>query len=157
MGKVHAEISDALRAIMEASPLTRTAPPPVIVHMGLVFTEYQPGQSLCAEFPALPCFSNSAGATQGGILCAALDAVFGALAVLESGQPCVTLTLNTVYHRPVPADGAPYAVEVRLTEIADRFVYLQGAVRDQAGNEAVFSNTTMKIMGAPVAAPGEKS
>ena len=150
MADLHTELHAALHAVMSASPRTRFMPPPVMEHLEMLFTAYEPGASLRAAFPSRHPFANSAGIVQGGILCAALDCIYGSLAVLEARAPCVTLTLNCTYVRPVPADDEPYVVEVRLGQVEGRVIHLEGVVIDQAGAVAVTSTSTMKTVREPL-------
>lgn len=155
MADLHTELNAALHAIMSAAPRTRFMPPPVMLHMEMTFTGYEEGRALRAAFPARQHFSNSAGMVQGGVLCAALDSIYGALAVLETRAPCVTLSLNSRYRRPVPANDAPYTVEVRLGQVDGRLIHLEGDVIDQEGEVAVTSTATMKTVREPLAPPQE--
>ncbi|MBI2422432.1 MAG: PaaI family thioesterase [Candidatus Hydrogenedentes bacterium] len=150
MADLHTELHAALHAVMSASPRTRFMPPPVMEHLEMTFTAYQAGQSLRAAFPARHPFANSAGIVQGGILCASLDCIYGSLAVLATRAPCVTLTLNCTYLRPVPADERPYFVEVRLSEVEGRLIHMEGGVIDQEGAVAVTSTSTMKTVREPL-------
>jgi uncharacterized protein (TIGR00369 family) len=80
-------------------------PPDCFIAMKGEFVDYDSRRALAVSFPVLEESLNPLREMQGGFLVAAFDNVFGPLSYLAARRPCVTLTLNTQFIRPVsPGD-----------------------------------------------------
>lgn len=121
-------------------------PPPAFAHMGAEFQEYTRGGALRASFPASHAFANPMGVYLGAATGAAIDVLFGALAFLETGAACTTISMESSFIRPIFADGRRYVAEVRVVQRTKRLVFLEGLARNPEGKTAVTAKTTMMIL-----------
>ncbi len=140
------EITAALRALLPEG-LEAELPPPVIVELGLYFTDYLPGTAMTARCPAARKTTGPFGIVQGGILGVALDAVYGTLAYLEMKQPCVSISMDLNFVRPLPGDGQEFEIRTGVQETTRNFILMDGRITNQAGKTIARSTTTMKLMG----------
>jgi acyl-coenzyme A thioesterase PaaI-like protein len=141
----HEDILTALRDLMPEDLLDHV-PPQIFEELGVAFTVYKNKHYLAATFPAQQRFANPMGAFQGGIVDGALDVLYGSLAFfITGGRPAVTLTMESSFHRPIPANGQPFTAEVRLRAAHGRTIFLEGAVKGPDGKTAVTSATTLVI------------
>lgn len=122
-------------------------PPPIIDLIGLEFMEYIPGKSMRARCPAAHKLTGPLGVVQGGVLGVALDASYGSLAYLEMQQPCVTITMDLRFVRPLPGDGQDFEVLVAVLDKTRNFLLMEGQATNAEGKTVARSTTTMKLMG----------
>lgn len=142
----HEPILKALREIVPEA-LLDTIPPDIFDELGVEFSLYKAKQILTATFPAHARFANPMGTYQGGMQAAALDIIYGCLAMfITGGKPSVTLTMECSYHRPIPADDRNFLVEARLRAAHGTTVFLEGAVKTHDGKLATTSATSMAIV-----------
>lgn len=94
-----------MQELVHQNSLGAKFPPNCFVAMKAEFVDYESRRSLTVAFPVLEESLNPLRTMQGGFLVAAFDNVFGPLSYLAARYPCVTLTLNTQFIRPVePGD-----------------------------------------------------
>ncbi len=90
-----------MRDLEDQNSLGAKFPPNCFIAMKAEFVDYDSRRSLAVTFPVLDESLNPLGMMQGGFVVAAFDNVFGPLSYLAARCPCVTLTLNTQFIRPV--------------------------------------------------------
>ena len=121
-------------------------PPPIFEELGLRFTGDAPNESLSATFPYQKKFTNPMGVYQGGVQGAALDACYGTLAFLATKKPCVSVSMDTCFIRPLTAEQESFTVKVWLREVTRTLVFMEGEARLANGKLAATSSTIMKPM-----------
>jgi len=122
-------------------------PPKVFAELGMRFVSLLPDTSLTCRFPLQRRFANPMGVFQGGIMTAALAVAFGCLAFLTAGRPCVSLTIETAFIRPLAVhDDGFFTVEVAVRSVTNTFVFLEGSVQSQKGEMVATASTVMKIL-----------
>jgi uncharacterized protein (TIGR00369 family) len=98
-------LEEELQELVRLNGPGATIPPNCFVAMKAQFIEYESRRSLAVTFPVLEESLNPLRVMQGGFLVAAFDNVFGPLSYVAARCPCVTLSLNTQFIRPVePGD-----------------------------------------------------
>jgi len=138
-----------LERIRSVAPpgVTLEIPPKVFTELGMRFVSLVPDKSLTCRFPLQGRFANPMGVFQGGIMTAALDAAFGCLAFLAVGGPCVSLTIETAFIRPLAVrDNGFFTVEVAVRSITKAFVFLEGSARNENGEMVAAASTVMKVL-----------
>lgn len=136
----HEDIIERLRALAPEA-VRAQLPPAIFAEMGLRLAEYKEGRGLTCGFPAQARFANPWGLYQGGALMAAFDIAFGCLATLELHTACTTLSMESAFVRPLPADGAEFLVQVRLRAKTKSVLFMEGKARG-AGGRTVATATT---------------
>lgn len=143
------EGDDAITARLQSlvpAPIRERIPPPVIVELQGKLKVWVPGKSLTAHFPPQPRFSNVAGAVQGGILIAGLDAVMGCLSFLECGAPCTSLGIQTNFVRPILPEDGDFQICATFKTRTKSLSYVHGEVLSPDGTPAVIANMSMMIL-----------
>ena len=121
-------------------------PPPVIVELQGKLEKWIPGESLHGYFPPQPRFTNVAGAVQGGILIAAMDATMGCLAFLECSAPCTSLGIHTNFVRPVNPEDGPFEIRAAWKSRTKSLAYVHAEVLGPDGEPSVIANMSMMIL-----------
>ncbi len=80
---------------------TAQLPPNCSVLMKGEYVDYESRIKLKISFPVLSEYLNPMNSMQGGFIVAAFDNVFGPLSYLAAHQPCITVSLQTNYIRPI--------------------------------------------------------
>ena len=84
------------------------------------------------RFPFDERFANPIGTFQGGVLCAAIDNVFGPLWYLALRRPSVTLDLSTQFIRSFSAKDEYVEVEARVVSISSATLVMHAEVRSHS-------------------------
>lgn len=121
-------------------------PPPIVKELGLEFVEYLPGEAVMARCPAAHKLTGPMGVVQGGVVGVALDAAYGTLAYLEMKQPCITITMDLSFVRPLLGDGQDFHVRVSILDQTRNFILMDGHATNHQGKTVARSTTTMKLM-----------
>lgn len=145
MNPIQRQIDTELAALLPEG-ITLELPPPIFEELGLQFTDYVPDASLAATFPYQKKFTNPMGIYQGGIQGAALDACYGTLAFLATKKPCVSVSMDVCYVRPLNAEQPSFTVKVWLREVTRTLVFMEGEATLANGKLAATSSTIMKPM-----------
>jgi len=118
-------------------------PPPLPAVLGMRYVSWLPDRWIACAFVAHDRFANPAGLVQGGIVGSAMDVVYGTLGMTILKRPCVTLTLDTAYHKPLAADEREYEVTAHLVGKTRRLVYMRAEAVSADGVKVATSNSTM--------------
>ncbi len=108
------------------------------------FIEYVENESITYEFPVLDIYLNPWKCMQGGLISAAFDNAFGALAILVTGKFTVTtIDLNLSYHRPIYADDT-LTIKVYLKSKGKNILTMWGEAFDSG--ERLVATATSKLV-----------
>ena len=119
-------------------------PPNCFIAMKGEFVQYVSRQSLTVSFPVLDESLNPLWNMQGGFLVAAFDNVFGPLSYLAARRPCVTLTLNTEFIRPV-VRGDRLKVSAKVISRSKEVLHLEGNAFDSREKLVATSSATVIV------------
>ena len=109
------------------------------------FLLWEKEKRLKARFPYDVRFTNPIASMQGGILCAALDNVWGPLSYMTMAAPCVTLELSTTFVSPVlPADEW-YDVEGWIISRTKRLLFMEGHIKAADGQRLIATGKTISM------------
>lgn len=111
--------------------------------------EYVPKKLLACTFLAEARFANPMHQLFGAYLTMAFDVSFGMFAMLAAECPCATVTLDTHFIRPLPANGQPFTVQVRLRALNQSIVFLEGVAVNQEEKAVATATTTMNVVRIP--------
>lgn len=121
-------------------------PPNSIKTHGTVYTYFEPGAVLCAEFSFDERFTNPMKMYQGGFLCAALDDVFGPLTYMAAKKPAVTVQMNTTFIRPFTAKDKKIVIKAEVVSQTKSLLVLQAEVKTMDGKLIAISNNQSFIL-----------
>lgn len=121
-------------------------PPNSIKTHGAVYTYFEPGTVLCAEFSFDERFTNPMKMYQGGFLCAALDDVFGPLTYMAAKKPVVTVQMNTTFIRPFTAKDKKIVIKAEVVSQTKSLLVLQAEVKTMDGKLIAISNNQSFIL-----------
>jgi uncharacterized domain 1 len=108
------------------------------------FIDYIENESITYEFPVLDTYLNPWKCMQGGLISAAFDNAFGALALLLAGKSSVTtIDLNLSYHRPIYA-GDSLMVKVYLKSKGKNIITMWGEAFDSS--DRLIATATSKLI-----------
>lgn len=110
-----------------------------IAESGRIVMELDPDESL----------ENTIGLLHGATAAALLDTAMGcAIATMQpAGQTSVTLDLKLTYLRPLSVQSGTISAEGRVVKLGRQTSYVEGFVRDGAGNLAVHATATFTMVG----------
>jgi molybdopterin converting factor subunit 1 len=119
--------------------------PPCAELLGWRAIDLEPGH-FQVGFQPREDFLNSSGTVVGGILVAMLDDTVGPALVstLEPGQFCPTLEIKTSFLQP--AGLQPLAAEGRVVHRGKSIAFLEGTLRDEAGEDLAVATATCRIV-----------
>ena len=100
--------------------------------LGTVYTNVTP-TSITATFKFNPIYNNPFQRTQGGIICAYIDEVFGPLSFLVAKRPVVTLDLNTTFIRPYDEKDESVFVSAELVSQSKSLLVMKAEVKTKEG------------------------
>jgi acyl-coenzyme A thioesterase PaaI-like protein len=92
------------------------------------YLEVNPSKNLKALLPFQEKFTNPAGIFQGGILCAALDEVFGPLSYISAQAPCMTLALHTTFLAPFKREMKTCQIEGMILKQSKNFIFMRAEI-----------------------------
>ena len=110
-----------------------------IAEQGRIVMELDPDESL----------ENTIGLLHGATAATLLDTAMGcAIATMQpAGQTSVTLDLKLTYLRPLSVRSGTVSAEGRVVKLGRQTSYVEGFVRDGAGNLAVHATATFTMIG----------
>lgn len=141
----HESILEALRAAAASDPPV-VMPPAAFDALQVHFKDHHAGRTLLCAFPAQPHFANSAGCVHAGILSAAFDIAFTSLALLETRRPVSPITMEASFVRPLPADGRPFDIQVRIKAKTRSVLFLDGRASNPDGKTVATAGATMSVL-----------
>jgi uncharacterized protein (TIGR00369 family) len=127
-------------------------PPTSIKTNNAVYTHFEFGKSLTAEFCFNEQFTNPLKIYQGGFLCAAIDDVFGPLTYMAAKKPALTLQLNTTFIRPFTAKDKKITIKADVISQSKSLLVLQAEVKTMDGkliavstNQSLIQNNSSSL------------
>jgi uncharacterized protein (TIGR00369 family) len=139
----------------KANGLELDMPPNSMKTHGTVYTYFEPGKVLSAEFPFDERFTNPMKMYQGGFLCAALDDVFGPLTYMAAKAPAVTVQMNTTFIRPFTAKDKKMVIRAEVVSQSTSLLVLQAEVKTIEGKLIAISNNQSFILAKSLQTPSE--
>ena len=138
---------EAIQGKVEAEYGVRIdAPPRCFQEMHGEFIEMDGKRRLKVRFPFDERFTNPIGTTQGGMLCAAIDNVFGPLSYFVLKRPSVTLDMSTRFIRAFSAQDHFIEVEARVVSISSATLVMEAEVRNARNKLIATASTTFLIL-----------
>lgn len=113
--------------------------------LGTVYTKVTP-ESLTAKFQFNPIYNNPFKRTQGGIICAYMDEVFGPLSFLVAKRPVVTLDLNTTFIRPFEEKDESVFVTAELVSQSKSLLVMKAEVKTKEGKLIAIATSHSMIL-----------
>ncbi len=141
----HDDFLNLLLSFKAAHP-SLELPPKIFVEMKGEVVAYDVQGSLQVQFPFDDRFTNPTGVFQGGMLCTAIDNVFGPLAYFVAGKPTVTLDLSCKYIRPFTREDSPILITASVTSKTRQFLILEAEVKSKGGKLLAVANTHCLIV-----------
>src|SRR5690606_33374532 len=86
------------------------------------------------------------GQLSSGVVMAAFDIAFSALALLEANRMVSTVTVESSFVRPVTADGRLFEVHARIKAKTRSVVFLDGRASTTEGKTAATAGATMAVI-----------
>ena len=121
-------------------------PPPSAIELGLEYLEVIPNEKMVARVPFQKRFTNPIGTFQGGILSACMDDVFGPLAYVSSGHPCMTLCLNTTFLKAFVEGMKECRIEATVLQKTKSFIFMRADVKTLDGELIAHAESHVTIM-----------
>jgi len=141
------KLVEALTASVSGAPGLEV-PPKCFVDMGAEFVDFEAGKRMRVRFPVYERYAGPTGYMQGGMLTAAFDNTYGPFSYLTAKKPCVTITIDTHFLRPVKADGSQQVeVEVNLRARTRALLFIEGECYNSRNKVVAASTTTMAVVG----------
>lgn len=134
------KFDEYIKKLKEAAP-TLALPPPSMTELGIEYLDIIPGQELTAKLPFKQKFTNPAGLYQGGFLGAALDEVFGPLAFITHGAPCLTLSINITYLKSFTASMQECLINAKILKETKQFIFMKAEVLSMDGQILAHSDS----------------
>jgi len=112
-------------------------PPPMARMLGIDCIRAEPGE-VVMELDPQESLENTIGMMHGAVAAALLDATMGCTlhTLLPGAQAPVTVDLTITYLRPLTAGSGRVRASARVLNHGKRLAYVEGEVRDGAGNLA---------------------
>ena len=132
----------------KVSGLELDMPPNSIKTHKTVYTYFEPGKILCAEFSFDERFTNPLKVYQGGFLCAAFDDVFGPLTYMAAKKPAVTLQMNTTFIRPFIAKDKKMIIKAELISQTKSLLVMLAEAKTLEGKLIAIANNQSFILPA---------
>jgi uncharacterized protein (TIGR00369 family) len=123
-------------------------PPPMARLIGFEMRAADPGR-IVMELDPDESLENTIGLLHGATAAALLDTAMGcAIAtMLPVGQTSVTLDFKLTYLRPLSIKSGTISAEGKVVKLGRQTSYVEGFVRDGAGNLAVHATATFSMIG----------
>ena len=123
-------------------------PPPMAKLIGFRMAAVEPGR-VVMELDPEESLENTVGLLHGATAAALLDTAMGCAisTMLPAGQTSVTLDLKLTYLRPLSVKSGTIQAEGRLVKLGRQTSYVEGFVRDGAGNLAVHATSSFSMIG----------
>ena len=137
-------LNDEIQQLLRRTGPDAKFPPNCFVSMKAEFVEYISRESLTVSFPVMDESLNPLSTMQGGFLVAAFDNVFGPLSYLAAQRPCLTLTLNTNFIRPVPR-GDRLTVTAKVVSRSREVLHLEARAFDSKQKLVATSSATAAV------------
>lgn len=121
------QVREEMRKLGEqakAAGLDLLLPPPVWHSLGCEFVHYEPEKKLSARVPFDGRFANPLGATQGGLVSAAMDNVWGPLSYMVFKGPCVTVNIGATFVRPFLVQDGWMEVEASVITVTRQLIFM---------------------------------
>jgi acyl-coenzyme A thioesterase PaaI-like protein len=143
----HEEVLAQLKGCVQG--LGYAVPPRAFEELQPRVLDYVPKKLLSCTFLAEERFANPMYQLFGAYLTMAFDVSFGMFAMLTAERPCATVTLDTHFIRPLPANGQPFTVQVRLRALNRSMVFLEGVAVNHEEKAVATATTTMNVVRIP--------
>ena len=123
-------------------------PPPMARLIGIEMRVAEPGR-IVMELDPHESLENTIGLLHGATAAALLDTAMGCAisTMLPVGQTSVTLDLKLTYLRPLSVKSGTISAEGKVVKLGRQTSYVEGFVRDAAGNLAVHATATFSMIG----------
>ncbi len=123
-------------------------PPPMARLIGFEMRVADPGR-IVMELDPDESLENTIGLLHGATAAALLDTAMGCAisTMLPMGQTSVTLDLKLTYLRPLSVKSGPISAEGKVVKLGRQTSYVEGFVRNAAGNLAVHATATFSMIG----------
>lgn len=122
------------------------ANPPCLKFMKPRYLAYDHQKSLSVSFPVLDMYLNPMGTMQGGLITAAFDNAFGALAHYSTGgRFMATIDIDTRFHYPIRKEDV-LTVTVHILSLGKTLVSLRGEARDRKGQTVATATTSLMLL-----------
>ncbi|MDR1617158.1 MAG: PaaI family thioesterase [Syntrophomonadaceae bacterium] len=95
--------------------------------------------------PVQPEFCNPYGSMQGGFITAAFDNAFGALSLLSLKRYSTTLSLNTVFHRPI-FPGDTLTIEAKILSRGRNVIYMRALAYNEEKKHIASADTNYVLV-----------
>jgi uncharacterized protein (TIGR00369 family) len=138
-------LEEEMRDLQRHSGPDEKFPPDCFLSMKAEFIDYVSRESLTVSFPVLEESLNPMQKMQGGFLTAAFDNAFGPLSYLAARSPCVTLTLNTQFIRPVGL-GDRLMVRAKVLSRSMQVIHLAGEAFDSKNRLVALASATVTVV-----------
>ncbi len=135
----------AMKSELDAKGVMLEMPHSSIKALGTEFTHFE-STKLVAKFKYNPKFNNPFRSTQGGIISAYLDEVFGPLSFLIAKRPVVTLDLNTSFIRPFVEKDEYVIVAAELVSQTKTILIMNGTVKTKDDKLIAIATTHSLIL-----------
>ena len=135
---------ETLRAIRDGI----LPPPPMARLIGFEMRVADPGR-IVMELDPDESLENTIGLLHGATAAALLDTAMGCAisTMLPVGQASVTLDFKLTYLRPLSIKSGTISAEGKVVKLGRQTSYVEGFVRDGAGNLAVHATATFSMIG----------
>ena len=130
----------------KATGLELDLPPNSLKTHGTVYTYFEPGKVLSAEFSFDERFTNPLKVYQGGFLCAALDDVYGPLTYMAAKALAVTVQMNTTFIRPFAAKDKKMVIRAEVVSQSKSLLVLQAEAKTMDGKLIAISTSQSFIL-----------
>lgn len=123
-------------------------PPPMARLIGFEMRVADPGR-IVMELDPDESLENTIGLLHGATAAALLDTAMGCAisTMLPVGQASVTLDFKLTYLRPLSIKSGTISAEGKVVKLGRQTSYVEGFVRDGAGNLAVHATATFSMIG----------
>ena len=123
-------------------------PPPMARLIGFEMRVAEPGR-IVMELDPDESLENTIGLLHGATAAALLDTAMGCAisTMLPVGQTSVTLDFKLTYLRPLSVKSGTISAEGKVVKLGRQTSYVEGFVRDGAGNLAVHATATFSMIG----------
>jgi uncharacterized protein (TIGR00369 family) len=147
---VHAEwlkqLAHYKNKIKEETGADLELPPRSVIELGLEYLEITPGDKMVARVPFQKKFTNPVGTFQGGVLSACADDVFGPLAYVSSGKPCLTLSLNITFLKAFTEKMGECVIEAKILQKTKTFIFMRADIKSPQGDLIAHAESHVSIM-----------
>ncbi|MDR1160464.1 MAG: PaaI family thioesterase [Syntrophomonadaceae bacterium] len=119
--------------------------PPCVKALGSEIIAMPDDSQLTISCLVKPDFCNPYGSMQGGFITAVFDNAFGVLSILSLKRYSTTLSLNTVFHRPI-FPGDVLTIEAKILSQRRDIIYMQALAYNKERKHIASADTNYMLL-----------